>query len=47
MATRNSSGRSSTTVSPAGVPSSRSSNLIVTVITGWPGVSRRLRAADG
>ena len=47
MATRNSSGFSITTVSPAGSPVAESSNLIVTVITGCPGDSRRLRAMDG
>jgi len=36
-----------TTVSPAAVPVSESSNLTVTVMTGWPGVSRRLRAIAG
>jgi hypothetical protein len=34
MATRNNSGFSMTTVSPAGLPVAESSNLIVTVITG-------------
>ena len=47
MATRNSSGFSITTVSPAGSPVAASSNLIVTVITSCPGDSRRLRAMDG
>ncbi|MGH3149948.1 MAG: hypothetical protein ACRDOB_04350 [Streptosporangiaceae bacterium] len=36
-----------TTVSPAAVPVSESSNLTVTMMTGWPGVSRRLRAIAG
>jgi hypothetical protein len=47
MATLKSSGLSITTVSPAGSPVAESSNLIVTVITGCPGDSRRLRAMDG
>jgi hypothetical protein len=47
IATLNNSGFSMTTVSPAGVPVSESSNLIVTVMTGCPGVSRRLRAIAG
>lgn len=47
MATLNHSGFSMTTVSPAGAPVSESSNLIVTVMTGCPGVSRRLRAIAG
>ena len=46
-ATRNSSGRRTTTVSPAGSPVTASSNLAVTVITGCPGDRRRLRAMDG
>src|ERR1700731_2598291 len=36
-----------TTVSPAGRPAAGSSNLTVTVITGCPGDSRRLRATAG
>jgi hypothetical protein len=47
IATLNNSGFSMTTVSPAGAPVSESSNLIVTVMTGCPGVSRRLRAMAG
>jgi hypothetical protein len=47
MAIRNNSGFSMTTVSPAGSPVPASSNLAVTVITGCPGDSRRLRAIDG
>ncbi len=47
IATLNNSGFSMTMVSPAGVPVSESSNLIVTVMTGCPGVSRRLRAIAG
>jgi hypothetical protein len=47
MATRNNSGLSMTTVSPAGSPVAVSSNLAVTTITGCPGVSRRLRAIEG
>jgi hypothetical protein len=47
IATLNNSGLSMTTVSPAGAPVSESSNLIVTVMTGCPGVSRRLRAMAG
>jgi hypothetical protein len=47
MAIRNNSGFSMTTVSPAGSPVTASSNLTVTVITGCPGDSRRLRATDG
>jgi hypothetical protein len=47
MATLNNSGFSITTVSPAGSPVAASSNLIVTVITGCPGDSFRLRAMDG
>ena len=47
IATRNSSGFSMTTVSPVGAPVAGSSNLTVTVITGCPGDSRRLRATDG
>lgn len=47
IATLNNSGFSMTTVSPAGVPVSESSNLTVTVMTGCPGVSRRLRAIAG
>ena len=47
MATLNNSGFSITTVSPLGSPVSESSNLIVTVVTGCPGDSRRLRATAG
>jgi hypothetical protein len=47
IATLNNSGFSITTVSPAGSPVAESSNLTVTVITGCPGDSRRLRATDG
>jgi hypothetical protein len=47
IATRNNSGFSITTVSPPGAPVSESSNLIVTVVTGCPGDSRRLRATAG
>ncbi len=47
IAILNSSGFSMTTVSPAGSPVAASSNLTVTVITGCPGDSRRLRAMDG
>ena len=47
IATLNNSGFSITMVSPAGSPVSESSNLIVTVITGCPGDSRRLRATHG
>jgi hypothetical protein len=47
IAILNNSGFSMTTVSPAGSPVSVSSNLTVTVITGCPGASRRLRAMDG
>ena len=47
IATRNNSGFSITTVSPPGAPVRESSNLIVTVVTGWPGDSRRLRATAG
>ncbi|HEY2262737.1 MAG TPA: hypothetical protein VGI96_08945, partial [Streptosporangiaceae bacterium] len=47
IATLNNSGRSITTVSPAGSPVTASSNLTVTVITGCPGDSRRLRAMAG
>ena len=36
-----------TTVSPAGLPVAGSSNLTVTVVTGCPGDSRRLRATAG
>jgi hypothetical protein len=36
-----------TTVSPAGLPVAESSNLTVTVITGCPGDSRKLRATAG
>jgi len=46
-ATLNNSGFSITTVSPPGAPVPESSNLIVTVVTGWPGDSRRLRATAG
>jgi hypothetical protein len=47
IATRNNSDFSITTVSPPGAPVPESSNLIVTVVTGWPGDSRRLRATAG
>ena len=47
IATLNNSGFSITTVSPPGAPAPESSNLIVTVVTGWPGDSRRLRATAG
>jgi len=47
IATRNNSGFSITTVSPPGAPVPESSNLIVTLVTGWPGDSRRLRATAG
>ena len=47
IAILNSSGFSATTVSPAGSRVAVSSNLTVTVITGCPGDSRRLRAMDG
>jgi hypothetical protein len=47
IATRNNSGFSITTVSPPGAPVSESANLIVTVVTGCPGDSRRLRATAG
>jgi hypothetical protein len=47
IATLNNSGFSMTTVSPIGVPASGSSNLTVTVMTGCPGVSLRLRAIAG
>jgi len=47
MATLNNSGFSITTVSPPGSPVPESSNLIVTVVTGCPGDSRRLRATAG
>jgi hypothetical protein len=47
IATRNSSGLSITTVSPLRAPVPESSNLIVTVVTGCPGDSRRLRATAG
>jgi len=47
IATLNSSGLNITTVSPLGAPVSESSNLIVTVVTGCPGDSRRLRATAG
>ena len=47
IATLNNSGFSMTTVSPAGVPVAESSNLIVTVVTGWPGDNLRLRAIAG
>jgi hypothetical protein len=45
--TRNNSGFSMTTVSPLGAAASVPSNLIVTVVTGCPGDSRRLRATAG
>jgi hypothetical protein len=47
IATLNSSGLKMTTVSPLRAPVSESSNLIVTVVTGCPGDSRRLRATAG
>ena len=47
IATLNNSGFSITTVSPPGAPGPELSNLIVTVVTGWPGDSRRLRATAG
>jgi len=47
IATLNNSGFSITTVSPPGAPVPESSNLIVTLVTGWPGDSRRLRATAG
>ncbi len=45
--TLNNPGFSITTVSPPGAPVPESSNLIVTVISGCPGDSRRLRATAG
>ena len=45
--TLNNSGFIITTVSPVGLPVVASSNLTVTVITGCPGVSRKLRAMAG
>jgi len=36
-----------TTVRPDAVPAAESANLTVTMITGWPGASRRLRATAG
>ena len=47
IATLNNSGFSITTVSPFGAPGPESSNLIVTVVTGWPGDNLRLRATAG
>jgi hypothetical protein len=47
IATLNNPGLSITTVSPPGAFVSESSNLIVTVINGCPGGSRRLRATAG
>jgi hypothetical protein len=47
MATLKSSGLSITTVRPVAGPSAESANLTVTVITGCPGDSRRLRATAG
>ena len=47
MATLNNSGFRNTIVSPVGSPVVASSNLTVTVITGCPGVSRKLRAMAG
>jgi hypothetical protein len=47
IATLNNSGFSMTMVRPTGSPLTASSNLSVTMITGWPGDSRRLRAIEG
>ena len=47
MATLKSSGLSITTVRPVAGPPAESANLTVTVITGCPGDSRRLRATAG
>jgi hypothetical protein len=47
IATLNNSGFIITMVSTLGAPVPESSNLIVTVVTGWPGDSRRLRATAG